>query len=407
MYQASIHNAVTTGNALLQSLPSTYYERLRPNMDYSVLESGRVLYDAGENIRHIYFPTSGIVSLLTITEDGCCSELAMTGRDGLVGFPVLLGDTQCPLQTLVRADGAAYRIPVDLFLRELDSNEVLRDLSYRYLYALIHQMSENAACNQHHRVEEHLARWVLNNVDMLGSPELQITQEGIATMLGVRREAISEAIGKLNRSGLIEHGRGWLRLTDKAGLEERACGCYRSNHNGLSATKGSGATPITNGPAPYSYTGRHSDAAMPGSSRKPITREVSHGIADKDLHELVEESAAPAPARHFMDVYEFSPIAQITIDQNLDIQELNMAAAILLDVRKAQLQGRGFGQFVETAFLNGLRLFCGEVLDGRGQNGYELYLRPTGRRGPIRVRIEAVSDEEGEECRMVLIGLTA
>lgn len=428
MYPSIAHADSMLSNSLLHSLPQNYHEKLRRHMDYSVLESGRVLYEAGESIRHIYFPTSGIVSLLTITEDGCCSELAMTGRDGLVGFPVLLGDNHCPLQTLVRADGGAYRIPVDLFLREIDSNDLLRDVSYRYLYSLIYQMSENAACNQHHRVEEHLARWVLNNAEILGSPELQITQEGIATMLGVRREAISEAIGKLNRAGLVEHGRGWIRLKDKAGMEARACGCYRSSRNGISSSSsGTGLRPPasrSNQDATFvakdsAEAIRPATACMASSGNAQGTqphampvqpRHISLG-SDRSNGGMSpwtnEDQTQSTPSRHFMDVYEFSPIAQVTIDQNLKIMELNLAAAILLEERKTHLLGRSFDQFAESPFLNGLRLFCNEVLDGRGQTGFELYLRPTSRQGPRRVRIEAVADEDGEECRMVLIHLSS
>lgn len=213
-------------NYLLAALPEGDYERLLPSLEPVSLPLGQVVYEAGGSQLYIYFPTDSIVSLLYVMEDGASAEIAVTGREGLVGIALFMGGETTPGWAVVQSAGTGYRLRAAVFKKEFDRGGALHYLALRYTQALITQMAQTAVCNRHHSVEQQLCRWLLLSLDRLPSNELTMTQELIANMLGVRREGVTEAAGRLQTAGLIKYRRGHIEVLDRARLEDRVCECY-------------------------------------------------------------------------------------------------------------------------------------------------------------------------------------
>ena len=218
-------------NALLYALPPSEYQRISPHLELVQMPTGKVLYESGDELHHAYFPTTCIVSKLYVIESGASAEIAVVGNDGIIGVALFMGGRTMPHRAIVRSAGYAYRLPARLLMQELDRsggrrNGSLHFLLLRYTQTLIVQMAQMAVCNRHHSLNQQLCRWLLLSLDRLPSNELSITQESIATMLGVRREGVTEAAGKLQRAGLIVYSRGRIKVLDRPGLEERVCECY-------------------------------------------------------------------------------------------------------------------------------------------------------------------------------------
>jgi CRP-like cAMP-binding protein len=214
-------------NHLLAALPVGDYERLVPHLELAPMELGDVLYESGDKLRHVYFPTTCIISLLYVMEDGASAEIAVVGNEGILGISLFMGGNTTPSRAIVQSAGHAYRLRADLLKGEFERYGPTMHLLLRYTQALITQMAQTAVCNRHHSVDQQLCRWLLLSLDRLGSNELSMTQELIANMLGVRREGVTEAAGKLQRAGLIQYNRGRITVTDRPGVEKRSCECYQ------------------------------------------------------------------------------------------------------------------------------------------------------------------------------------
>ncbi|HJS37488.1 MAG TPA: Crp/Fnr family transcriptional regulator [Burkholderiales bacterium] len=213
-------------NLLLASLPEEDFGRLQPSLEPVALPLGWALYESGDRQAHVYFPTEGIVSLLYVMENGASAEIAVAGNEGLVGVSLFMGGESTPSRAIVQCAGHAYRLGAEILKREFERGGPLQHLLLRYTQALITQMSQTAVCNRHHTVEQQLCRWLLLSLDRLASNELRMTQELIANMLGVRREGVTEAAGRLQDAGLIRYQRGQIAVLDRPGLERRVCECY-------------------------------------------------------------------------------------------------------------------------------------------------------------------------------------
>jgi CRP-like cAMP-binding protein len=213
-------------NHLLAALPAVDYERLLPDLELVPLPLGWAVYEAGGKLGYLYFPTTSIVSLLYVMEDGASAEIAVTGNDGLVGIALFMGGETTPSRAVVQSAGYGYRLKAGVLKREFEQGGTLQHLALRYTQALITQMAQTAVCNRHHSVEQQLCRWLLLSLDRLASNELTMTQELIANMLGVRREGVTEAAGKLQADGLIHYSRGHITVLDRPRLEKRVCECY-------------------------------------------------------------------------------------------------------------------------------------------------------------------------------------
>jgi len=214
------------GNTLLAALPDAEWERWRGQLEVVDLPLGKVLYESGVTMTHVYFPTTAIVSLLYVLEDGSSAEIAVTGHEGLVGISLFLGGESTASRAVVQSAGSGLRIRSAALKAEFNSSLPVMRLLLRYSQALITQMAQTAVCNRHHLLDQQLCRWLLLSLDRLKGPELCMTQELIANMLGVRREGVTDAALKLQKAGLIHYARGHITVLDRAGLETRTCECY-------------------------------------------------------------------------------------------------------------------------------------------------------------------------------------
>ncbi len=213
-------------NQLLKALPAEEAQRWLPRLEAVELPLGQVLYEAGSTLSHVYFPTSAIVSLLYVMENGASAEIAVVGNEGLVGISLFMGGESTPSRAIVQSAGRGYRLPAQDMKTEFNRGGPVLHLLLRYTLALITQMSQSAVCNRHHTLDLQLCRWLLLSLDRLRGSELVMTQELIANMLGVRREGVTEAATKLQRADLIQYSRGRITVLDRGGLEARSCECY-------------------------------------------------------------------------------------------------------------------------------------------------------------------------------------
>ena len=213
-------------NHLLAALPAADFARLQAHLKPVPLRLGEAIYEPGSQLRHVYFPTTAIVSLLYITADGSSAEIAVVGNDGVLGIALFMGGETTPSRAVVQSAGHAYQLAGDVLKSEFNRAGTLQHLLLRYTQALLTQMAQTAVCNRHHTVDQQLCRWLLVSLDRVSGNEIVMTQELIANMLGVRREGVTEAAGKLQAAGLIEYTRGHILVKDRAALEARACECY-------------------------------------------------------------------------------------------------------------------------------------------------------------------------------------
>jgi CRP-like cAMP-binding protein len=213
-------------NRLLAALPDIDYQELLPALEPVPMQLGKAVYESGAPQGYVYFPTTSIVSLLYVLADGATAEIAVTGNEGLVGISLFMGGETTPSRAVVQSAGAGYRLRGALLKKEFERGGALQHLLLRYTQALITQMTQTAVCNRHHAVDQQLCRWLLLSLDRRPGNNLEMTQELIANMLGVRREGVTEAAGKLQAEGLIEYNRGKITVLDRERLEARVCECY-------------------------------------------------------------------------------------------------------------------------------------------------------------------------------------
>jgi len=214
-------------NHLLHALPAADFTRIAPHLELIPMALGDVLYESGAKLRHVYFPTTSIVSLLYVMEDGASAEIAIVGNEGMLGISLFMGGETTPSRAVVQSAGYGFRLKAQLLKDEFGRFGPMMHLLLRYTQALITQMAQTAVCNRHHSVDQQLCRWLLLSLDRLSSNELSMTQELIANMLGVRREGVTEAAGKLQDAGLIRYQRGKITVLDRPAVEARTCECYQ------------------------------------------------------------------------------------------------------------------------------------------------------------------------------------
>jgi len=214
------------GNRLLAALPDEEWARWSNQLEFFPLQLGQVLYESGRPQSHVYFPTTAIVSLLYVMEDGASAEIAVVGYEGVVGVSLFMGGETTPSRAVVQSAGGCYRLRAAAIKTEFNRYGVGMHLLLRYTQALLTQMAQTAVCNRHHLLEQQLCRWLLLSLDRIAGDHLVMTQELIANMLGVRREGVTEAALKLQKLGLIDYARGHITVVDRPGLEQRSCECY-------------------------------------------------------------------------------------------------------------------------------------------------------------------------------------
>lgn len=410
----------TDDNRILAALPANERARLMDDLEHVTLPLGQVLYEPGELPAFAYFPTSCIVSLLFTTQAGATAELALTGKDGLVGIPLVLGGKTSTHKAVVQSAGTAWRVRSEVISWELNQHGYLERLALCYAQALMTQMAQSVVCNRHHAVDQQLCRWLLMSLDLLTDNRLNMTQELIASMLGVRREAVTEAAGRLQAAGIIQYRRGRITVTDRPGLEARVCECYgvvraeleRLFHLPQPPLTGDGARP---NPATLRVraeaqlrrqkadTPAVSDAA--GMDKRLLheleVHQIELEISNESLRQAYDE--ADALRRKYADLYDFAPIPYFTLNAQGFITQCNLAGAILLDIQRSQTRPHRFAAFIEPSFLPVFDHFLEDKLHGRCRRSCELALLATPHHPERTVRIQAITDEEGHECQMAVI----
>jgi CRP-like cAMP-binding protein len=213
-------------NHLLAALPADDYARLFPDLEFMPMPLGWVVCESGGHLGHVYFPTTCIVSLLYVMESGASAEIAIAGNEGLIGISLFMGGESTPSRAVVQSEGYGYRLKASVLKNEFARGGTVQYLALRYTQALITQMAQTAVCNRHHSLDQQLCRWLLLSLDRMETNDLVMTQELIANMLGVRREGVNEAAGRLQEAGLIQYSRGHIKVLDRVALEHRVCECY-------------------------------------------------------------------------------------------------------------------------------------------------------------------------------------
>lgn len=362
-------------NRILAGIPLDHYARISEHLKPVTLTAGQVICEAGESLEFVYFPTTCTTSLVSHTTNGDSSELALTGRDGMVGFSLVLGSGPMNHRAVVQCAGQAFRMPVVVFVSELARCRELQQLALSYVQSLFTQMSQSIVCIGHHSVSERLCYWLLFNQEAVCSDQLKVTHETIANMLGVRRASITQALGKLQTAGMVSSGRGQIHVLDREGLRNSVCECFslvsaenRRLHERLAC-----ATAYVQEP-PW-----------------------EHDLAMGSDHALLQK---------YQDAYDFAPVGFISLDPQGRLLQTKLTGAILLDIQRSQRTLSPLVEFMEPTDQPLFLDFLQEVLSGKCRRYCEVTLHATAHRAQMTVRVDATLDDMGEECRLVVIDVT-
>lgn len=408
-------------NRILAGLPTNEYARLQDDLELVTLKLGEALYNAGDTLEHVYFPISCIASLTFTTQSGASAELAITGNEGLVGIPLVLGGAKTNHRIIVQNPGTAYRLKVEVMRWELDQGGELQHLALRYTQALMTQMAQSVVCNRHHALDQQLCRWLLLSLDRLPGKQIHMTQELIASLLGVRREGVTEAAGKLQSAGLIQYSRGCINIIDRPGLEARACECYtvvKAEYDRLfqispdprlrSRTRPNPETVRSRAEARWMQTPPEI-AATPWDNAQLVHELQVHQIELEMHNEALRHAYEEADALRdrYADIYDFAPVGYFTLNREGVILDLNLSGAILLGIKGSQKGRHRFAAFVAAESLSDFNAFVAEVLHATQKTTCEVVLSGHTQRPAATIKIEAIPNEAGNECRMVVIDITA
>ena len=408
-------------NRLLAALSPGDYARLQDDLEIVSLKPGQVIYEPGDSLQHVYFPITAILALVSTTRNGSSAELAMIGNDGLAGTPLVLGDDKTPYGIVVQSPGAACRLKADVMRWELDQGGDLQHLALRYTQALMTQMAQSAVCNRHHSVEQRLCRWIMLSLDLLPGNQIDITQETIAGMLGVRREAVTEAAGKLQAIGLLQYSRGHINVINRPALETRSCECYaalKSEYARLFQHKADVRPMNRERQNPATLRKRAETRLRQTPPAAPNTpwdntqllhelqvHQIELEMQIEELNHAYEE--ADALRTRYADIYDFAPVAYFTLDPSGHILDLNLAAAILIGIKRSEKSRHRFAAYITPEYLPAFNRFVETVLCAKDKTVCETVLAATKQHPETTVRIEAVADENGGECRMVVMDISA
>lgn len=409
-------------NRILAALGTADFARIQDDLELVTLPLGEVLYEPGDSLTYVYFPATSIVALIFNSQNGESTELAMSGNDGLVGLPLVLGCDTASQKLVVQSAGAAYRLKAEVMRWELGQGGALQRLALLYTQALMTQMSQSVVCNRHHTVDQQLCRWLLLSLDLLSGSQINMTQALIANMLGVRREAVTEAAGKLQAGGIVRYSRGRIDVLDRPGLEVRACECYgvvkaaynrlfqintdvrsrnRARTNPASLHRRAEQQLLREAPPLLPQTGCDNAQLV----HQLQVRQVELEMHNQELRDAYEE--ADFLRERYADVYDFSPVGYVTLNSLGWIVDLNLAGAILLGIKRSEKDHYRFAAFVTPEHLAAFKQFVDTVLQAQNRQVCEIVLLANSQRPAATVKIEAVTDEDGGECRMVVIDISA
>lgn len=381
-------------NLILRALSASEFDGLAPHLERVTLTSGQVIGQPGHALQHVYFPLSCSVSWVSHTADGESAELALVGRDGLVGAQQVLGGLAMQHTVQVQCGGQALRIGADVFQRLLGANARLQKLALLYVQWQMAQMAQSIVCSRHHSVAERLSFWMLSNAQGANTEELRVTHENISHMLGVRRESITQAAGRLQEAGWIGNSRGKITLKNHNGLRDSACECHVKNQAELARYLKCLAqlTPQTDA---------DEDADRSHQAWQPVF--APYGLPDGDALEPLQSQS---DLQKYVDAYDFAPVGFVTLDAQGRVLQTNLTGAILLDIQRSQCQHNLFADFLAAESRVPFERFHHEVLGGQCRRHSVVQLTATAHRPAMLVRIDATADEDGVENRMVLIDVS-
>jgi CRP-like cAMP-binding protein len=380
-------------NLILATLSPPEQAALAPYLERVTLASGQVIVQPGKALQHVYFPINCSLTWVSHTAEGESAELALVGRDGLIGVPLVLGGMTMQHTVQVQCGGQALRIGADDFLRQLRTQGRLHQMALLYVQRQMAQMAQSIVCSRHHAVSERLGHWLLNNAQGANTRELRVTHETISHMLGVRRESVTQAAGRFQAAGWIDNHRGRITLKDTVGLSTMACECHaRSQLESQRYLQ------------QLAHLGRQNDGHVPAvASRESVDTGVV--FTPYGMPSEVDDSAA-SDLQKYVDAYDFAPVGFVTLDAQGRVLQTNLAGAILLDIQRSQCQNHLFSDFLEVSSQASFAQFHQEVLKGQCRRYCLVELTATAHRRAMCVRIDATADEWGVENRMVLIDVS-
>ena len=391
-------------NWILSALTRAEHDALLPHLEPINLASGQVIGQPGHAVQHVYFPLSCSVSWVSHTADGESAELALVGRDGMTGVPLVLGGLPMQHTLQVQCGGQALRMGSDVFLRMLGMNAHMQKICLLYVQWQMAQMAQSIVCSRHHAVSERLSHWLLSNAHAANREQLYVTHEAVSHMLGVRRESITQAAGRFQAEGLLANSRGKITLKNPDGLRRMACECHaRSRAESQRYLH------------QLSQLAQHHD-----EHQHMVSSQMLRGSSDhlgSDLmpanlppYGITQEETLPMHAdgdlQKYVDAYDFAPVGFVTLDGQGKILQTNLAGAIMLDIQRSQCQHHLFADFLDPDSQSPFARFHQEVLGGQCRRHCMVQLMPTAHRGALSVRIDATADEWGMENRMVLIDVS-
>lgn len=403
-------------NRILAGLHDSDFERIQNDLEWVSLPAGEVLFKPGHPLEFIYFPISGIISRVFMTQEGSSTELAMTGKDGFVGIPLVLGGGRSAYKAVVQSTAQAYRMRSETFIWELEHTKGFLQPCLAYVQALMTQIAQSVVCHRHHRSEQQLCRWLLLSQDLLGGNQIDMTQEQIANMLGVRRECVTAAAGKLQEAGLIKYSRGRIFVLDRLGIESLVCECYhmvKSEYDRLFSLKAA--------PRPYERERPNPATLRQRAEKRFQEKPVSSVNSDMNNSRLINElqihqielemnneelkrayDETDALRAHYLDVYDFAPIPYLTFDAAGSILEMNLAAAIMLCIKRSHKGRHHFDALLTEASAQAFHHFLQETLNGM-MSRCEVNLRSNQHHAETPIKLEGVPDESGQECRVIML----
>lgn len=367
-------------NRILGALPMADYLALAPHLEPVEVQAGQVMQSVGVACTHAHFPVDCAVTLVSATRDGEMSELALIGREGVVGLPALLGSSVNALQAVVLRPGRAYRLPAVVFGQTLQNSGAMQGLALRYVQNLMLQMAQGVVCSLHHSVLQRLSSWLLYHHTVTASDQVKATHETIAHMLGVRRESITQAAGLLQQSGCLSTSRGRITLHDPQGLRNHVCECLslvEDDHLQL----------------------WQEPQGLAGSW-------VGQGKQTLDVQQPDRQEDGARTDARYADIYDFAPVGLLSVNSQGQLIEANMSAAIQLGISRSQCRHYRFVDFLQPESRDAFDRFHLEVLSGKCRRHCELGIQSASHRAAAVVRLDAVVDESGEESRMVMVDVT-
>ena len=407
-------------NRILGSLPPEDLERFANDLELVKISLGQILYESGDTVDYVYFPTSSIISLIYSTEDGASTELAMAGHEGLIGISLVLGGEITTHRMVAQCEGYAYRMRAEIFCWELDHGRTFQRSCLCYAQAMMTHMGQSAVCHRHHTIDQQFCRWILHFLDHSLGLDLAMTQEKISNLLGVRREAVTEAAGNLQAAGLIQYCRGHITVLDRPRIEERTCECYsvvKSEYDRLFHITPSIPVQARARPDATSLRERAETHYLAIKEAMPTTSSDSaHLIEELQVHQIELEmhneelshayDEAEKLREKYADIYNFAPVAYLSLNATGAIVQLNLTGAILLGIKHSQSVRHHFVNLIKPECVPIFNQFYRDVQSDKSTKNCNLILPSTSHRPEAIVRIDAVMDEEHLECRMVIIDVT-